>query len=220
MAFRFCHLGAGNWLFLALVIGFTAYLRSYLPRFRVDRIFLWPYMFLAILVAALVFDYLPRWVGAFKGAALGWALVLGVLVLSQGAWGLIWDYYGPTAQNWAREKELATEIASVYQGGVISIPEDRPPLTYSLVRFHGFTGPQLEGQMYDPFAYFEGDPFSDWSESRDAVEDWLVTRDIRVLVFYSEKENYEEMIQREPQWFHYLRSTQDGLMQIYEVAVN
>jgi hypothetical protein len=48
-------LGWGNSLFLSLLLGFTAYVRGFLPRFLVDRIFLFPYIFAGLILAAIAF---------------------------------------------------------------------------------------------------------------------------------------------------------------------
>jgi hypothetical protein len=75
--------------------------------------------------------------------------------------------------------------------------------------------------MYDPFAYFTvEDPFAVWDESRPAIQRWLVKDDIRLLVFYGGKKNYEEMILREPWWFQHLATSGRGNVEIYKVMVD
>ncbi|MBI2846200.1 MAG: glycosyltransferase family 39 protein [Chloroflexi bacterium] len=212
-------LGLGNLLFLSLLLGFTAYIRGFLPRFMVDRIFLLPYMFLGVFLAALVLYWLPRPRFRSLWLSLGWAVILAVLAASQWAWNPIWQYFGPAESIWKGEQTLASEIAQEYKGGVISIPEDRPWLTYLLVHDHRISGRYLEGQMYDPFAYFVEDPFANWSESREEIRAWLEGHDIRLLVFYSGKENYEEMIRREPELFRFIKESGEGMIQIYEVRL-
>ena len=78
----------------------------------------------------------------------------------------------------------------------------------------------MQGQMYDPFAYFSGDPFANWEESRPIVRDWLARDDIRLLVFYAGKWNYEEMIRREPAWFQHLMTSHFGKIEIYAANAN
>jgi hypothetical protein len=71
--------------------------------------------------------------------------------------------------------------------------------------------------MYDPFAYIEGDPFANWAESRQAVIGWLEREQIRLVVFHTSKETYQEMVRREPALFRFVRTVGDGAFQVYEV---
>jgi hypothetical protein len=73
--------------------------------------------------------------------------------------------------------------------------------------------------MYDPFAYFEADPFANWQHNKGAITDWLRRLDIRLMVFYTGKETYEEMIRLEPAWFRQLGTLYRGSVQVYEVLV-
>jgi hypothetical protein len=213
-------LGLGNTLFLSVLLGFSAYVRGFLPRFLVDRIFLIPYIVLGLFIAVLVQEWTSRQDLKAVKVYGGWVIIFVVLGLSQWAWKPIWDYFEPGTALWPREHEVAEEIAANYEVGVISIPEDRPWLTYFLVHDYGITGRQLEGQMYDVFAYFEEDPFANWNESRGAVQHWLASRNIQLIAFYRGKENYEEMINREPQWFRQIATLKHGAMKLYEVNIS
>ena len=210
-------LGLGNILFLSILLGFTAYVRGFLPRFLVDRIFALPYIYVGLIVAAAALYWLPKRLARGIGLAAGWLMVLFLLGLSQSGWKAIWHYYEPGESVWESEHAIASEIAAQYQGGVISIMEDRPWLTYFLAYEHGISGQQIEGQMYDPFSYIEGDAFGNWSENRENIVDWLKDRDIRLLVFYAGKGTYEELIRREPGMFDHITDLNNGAIKVYEV---
>ena len=212
-------LGLGNLMFLGLMLGFSAYVRGFLPRFLVDRIFSLPYIFLGLVLAAVALHWLPRQRFGTAWRSVGWILILAVLGISQLAWKPIWGYYEPYVAFWSSERAIASEIASAYDGGVISIMEDRPDFTYFLVHDHGISGRYIEGQKYDPFAYITAeDPFADWSENREMISEWLTSRNIQLLVFKSSKAHYQEMIRREPGWFRYLSTIAQGTIQVYEVT--
>jgi hypothetical protein len=150
-----------------------------------------------------------------------WVVFALVLGTSQLIWGPIMSTYDNGRQIWTHEKTLAADVGSRYKGGTVLIPEDRPYLTYLLVKDYGISGTNIQGQMYDPFAYFTvEDPFAVWDESRPAIQRWLVKDDIRLLVFYGGKKNYEEMILREPWWFQHLATSGRGNVEIYKVMVD
>ena len=211
-------LGLGNVLLVSIMLGFSAYVRGFLPRFFVDRIFEWPYAFLGLVIAVLLIREVSPRIGKSMGPAAAWTGVVGVLAVSQLAWPVIWRYFEPGRLLYEGEFSTATAIAENYEGGVISIPEDRPWQTYWLVNEFDLDARSIEGQMYDPFAYIEGDPFARWDESSETIRNWLDTQDIKLLVFYTGKWNYEEMIRREPGWFNYVSTANQGTVQIYQVV--
>lgn len=216
-SYLFLLLGFGSWLMLGTFIGFTKYLLSYLPRFWVDRIMLWPYMFLGTLIALFLFWFVPRFLPLFGRLKIGWAFILVILVFSQLAWRPIWQYFGFTQKNWEGEKKLAKEIGQIYKGEGIALPPDRPPLTYALVRFESITGENIVGEMFDPFYYFEEDPFSNWSLFWPNFEDWLKKHNIRLLVFDSGNKNYQELVKRQSDDFAFIKKA--GPLEIYEVLL-
>ena len=210
-------LGLGNILFLSVLLGFSAYVRGFLPRFMVDRIFELPYIFFGLLIAAILMFWLPKGKRNLIWLTPSWIVVIGVILLSQLAWLPIWRYFEPGTATHATEREAASEIASNYEGGVISLMEDRPWLTYFLARDHGIPGKAIEGQMYDPFAYISGDPFANWAENREIILDWFSDRNISLLVFYSDKHNYREMVRTEPGWFQHRAIVNNGTIDVYAV---
>ncbi len=214
-------LGLGNILMISTILGLGAYIRGYVTRVLFDRLMAVPYMYLGIFFALILFNVaLRRHKNQRIWLALGWVVFVLVLGTSQLIWQPIMRTYDNGREIWSHEKILANDIASNYEGGTILIPEDRPFLTYLLVRDHGISGRNLQGQMYDPFAYFEvDDPFAVWDESRQAIERWFVKDDIRLLAFYRGKKVYEEMIRREPWWFSHLATVHNGSVEIYKATV-
>jgi len=217
----FFMLGLGNIAMLGIVLGLGAYIRGYVTRVLWDRLMAVPYMYVGILLVVGLLYFLPaRMKHRRVWMSFAWLGVFATLAASQFAWVPIMDTYWNSHQSWALELELAQDIASNYDGGTLLIPEDRPYLTYLLVRNHGIQAGQLQGQMYDPFAYFTGDPFANWEASRPIVNDWLARDDIRLLVFYTGKWNYEEMIRREPAWFQHLMTAHLDKIEVYAANAN
>jgi hypothetical protein len=210
-------LGFGNLLFLGVFVGLTAYSLGYKHYFWVVRIFVLPYIFLGLLLSSLLFVDIPKKWPRFAKFQFGWVVVLLALLVCQAGWIPIWHYYAPTKNIWKTEVTMAEEIASVYEGGTAVIPEEDPNLTYLLVQFHGFKAQDLLGQKYDPFAYFEEDPFLNWSKAREDIVEWLETEDIRLVVFNTQKETYQEMVRREPSLFQFVTQTSKGSLDIYRV---
>jgi hypothetical protein len=218
----FLLLGLGNILMMSTVLGFGAYIRGYVRRVLFDRLMVVPYMFIGIFFFLILFNVvLQRYKGQRVRLVSFWVVFALVLGTSQLIWQPIMSTYDNGRQIWAHEETLAADIASKYEGGTILIPEDRPYLTYLLVKEHGISGTDLQGQMYDPFAYFTvDDPFAVWDDSRQAIQSWLVKDDIRLIAFYGGKQNYEEMILREPWWFQHLATSGRGRVEIYKVMVD
>lgn len=209
--------GFANISFLGFMLGFTPYIRGYLPRFWIDRLFAWPYTFIGVLLSVVFLFWIPAHFRFFGKLKLGWLVLIGGLLISQVAWGPIEENVKIGIDCFGKERELAEEVASVYQGGTILIPEDRPPFVYALVNNYGIDGDNLLSQMYDPFFYFkEEDPFLDWANYRQEVFDWLRQNDVRLLVVYQDRERYQKLIKKEPESFHLIKKTKIGV-QIYEV---
>ncbi|MFQ5923050.1 MAG: hypothetical protein ACE5M4_09415, partial [Anaerolineales bacterium] len=216
-SFLFLLLGVGNIIMIGIVIGLGEYVKGYVTRVLFDRLLEVPYMYVGIFIAVGLLYLLPRVGFRRVTLAFGWAVVFLVLGASQIVWLPILETYVPGNQVWEQEAELADQLASHYDGGTILIPEDRQALTYALVRNHGIEASNLEGQMYDPFTYMEGDPFADWEQNREFVLDWLSDHDIRLMVFYDGKSTYDGLIQREPDLFEYRATVHYGTLDIYSV---
>lgn len=210
----FFSLGLGNWMILAVTVGLSEYLLSYLPRFWVDRIMVLPYMFLGIWLVALVFS-------VFKHKFLqiaGWLLVLIAVILSQYLWKPIWYWRDVTLGRYETVREISDAVASKYEGGRVLIFEDRPSLTYSLVHNHKIEGKNILGQMFDPYFYMGEKPYENWGENRDVVLDWLRDDDIRLIVTYGARDRYIELVKREPEYFEQVFF--DPALNIYMFKIN
>ncbi|MCK4790561.1 MAG: glycosyltransferase family 39 protein [Desulfobacteraceae bacterium] len=218
-SYLFILYGLGNILFVTLVFGFSAYIHGILPRILFARFMIVPYLFIGIFISILLLDKLPKLNFRRLWLIVGWIVILSLAVLTQLAWEPIMGYYEGPKDHWTAMKQMAEEIASLYDGGTVSIPEDRPLLTYALVRYQGFSAEQLQGQMYDPFFYFkDDDPFKNWSDNREVVADWLEKSDIQLIVFTTAKETYTKMISQEEKWFKYLASPYRNFYQAYQVV--
>ena len=213
----FLLLGLGNIIMIGIVLGLGKYINGYITRVLVDRLLAVPYGYIGLFLAIGALYVLPKHIPRTAGLIAGWSSTLLVFGATQLAWAPLLAYYEPLRPIWDAEMELAEQVASYYRRGTIAIPEDRQALTYGLVRFHSIEGKDLEGQMYDPFSYIEGDPFQDWDSNRQVVWRWLKDRNITLLVFYKGKALYEEMIRREPKWFSYETTAYRNTVEIYQV---
>lgn len=215
----FVLLGLGNIIFLGLMWGFSSYIHGFIPRFIYDRLMVVPYIYLGIFLSIAVFRYFSG--GDEPGnPRRAWVAIGAVALAIQFAWIPLMGYYDGIRPLWEQEKELADQIASKYEGGNIAFPEGRSALTYALVQYHDIPARAFQSQMYDPFAYIEGDPFQEWDQNRQAVADWFSRMDIRLLVYDIKKTDYEKLVDAEPAWFHRLGSGFRNEIKIYEVEIN
>lgn len=215
----FVLLGLGNIIFLGVMWGVSSYIHGYIHRFIFDRLMVVPYIYLGIFISIALFRYLGG--RGQRGGQLirPWLPIAAIALAVQVAWIPLMGYYDGIRPIWEEEKALAEEIASKYEGGAIAFPEDRPALTYALVQFHGLQARAFQSQMYDPFAYMQGDPFDNWRNNRAALGDWFRRLDIGLLVYDVGKSQYEELIKREPGWFLRLSAGHRDGIKIYRVEV-
>jgi len=214
--YLFFLLGLGNILFIGFMLGFGAYIRGYMPRFWIDRLFSWPYTFIGVLLSILFLYYIPSKIkhsGVVRG--FGWSIIVVLVAASQ----LVWPFINKTRiEGFNRhqgEKRFADLTAEHYKGGSILIPEDRPVYVYHLAHDHDIAGTHLVGQMFDPF-YYLPDAYSNWGENKKIVYDFLEENDISLLVFYTGRPRYEELVKRDPEKFVKIDSI-DNVLEIYEV---
>lgn len=215
----FVLLGLGNIIFLGLMWGVSSYIHGYIPRFVYDRLMVVPYIYLGIFLSIAAFRYLSSSSHQQRSSRVTWAAVGAVALAIQVAWIPIMKYYDGIRPIWEEESQLAEQIASKYEGGTIAFPEDRPALTYALVAFHDIDAHAFQSQMYDPYAYIDGDPYANWDENRAIVADWFSRLGIRLLVYDIKKADYERLVDREPAWFHRLGSGFRNEIKIYEVQI-
>lgn len=210
--------GFGNIIFIGFMVGFGAYVKGYITRFWVDRLYNWPYLFFAILIIITFFYWIPE---KFKKLRIvfetfAWIFLIFGIVLSQLLWKPINFFAGPFRVIYYSEKNQAEEIADAYQGGGILLPEDRPYLTYFLAHDFKIEGKKMTGQMFDPFFYFpdKENPFADWGEDREKVLNWLKDSDIKLIILTASKPTYSGLIEREGKYFQLVPS--DNIL-IYRV---
>jgi hypothetical protein len=208
-------LGFGNIFFLGFMLGFGAYIKGYVPRVWVDRLFAWPYTFGGILLSVLVLAWFPRRFRAKQlPLFLGGLVLIAALLVSQFLWLPIHKLAQDGHRRYLGEKRLAQELAGAYQGGTILIPEDRVSFVYFLVHDYHLNGENLLGQMFDPFYYWQEDPFLDWSQYRQEVIDWLKEFDVRLILVYQDRERYQKLINQEPEMFQFIKKVGPG-MEVY-----
>lgn len=207
--------GLANIDFIFYTFGFGKYLNGYIVRFWFDRLFLWPYGFLGILLAVVLLYVLPKYTKLY-GMVAGWIVYLVLLVALQWVWIPLNPWIKSADVTWPQEKVLAGHIMQDYTGGSILLPEDRPALTYALVQ-DGLTGEHVVGQMFDPYYYMSGDPYKNWGKNRKVILDWLKTNTISLVVFYTNRDRYMQLIKHEPKQFQFVETLDDGALQIYRV---
>ncbi|MDO8657159.1 MAG: hypothetical protein Q7K55_00350 [Candidatus Levybacteria bacterium] len=214
--YLFSILGVGNFFFLSVFIGLTEYLKSYLPRFWVDRIFWLPYIWLGFVISILLLYYIPKYLGKF-GIILGWALLLIILVLIQLAWMPIMQYSGESEKILKSEMELGKKVSSVYKEGSILLPGGDPAFTYALYK-NGIKGKNIRGQKFDPYFYIEEDPYQNWKKYRKTVFDWLKKENIKLIIIDQSSARYAKLVEIEKDKFKKI----DGFdyFQVYEVIDN
>jgi len=204
------------------MVGFGAYVKGYIPRFWVDRLYNWPYLFTAILLIIFLFYFLPKKLGKFSLIAnvFAWLFLVSGILISQLIWKPIDYFMQPVESVYNGEKELATQIADNYKGGVILLPEDHPYVTYFLAHDHKINAKYMEGQMFDPFFYFENkdNPFNNWGEDREKMINWLKNDNIKLIVLTFPKETYLGLIDREPQLFEDISPS--GYVRMFRVNID
>lgn len=208
-------LGFLNFGLIGFMFSFAAYSWGYIDRFLVDRLFAWPYGFLGILLSIILFYVLPNRFTLWSKLHLGWLIWLVVLLVSMLFWQPI-NYYFKLAQKpWEGALLLAEATAKHWdKNGRILVPENKPDYVYALVRYHGVTGEQIVGQMFDPFYYMEKDPYQNWSKNREKVLSWFKKENINLVVFSGGK--YKDLTKREP-WYFEFKENMWGLFDIYQI---
>ena len=217
--------GFGYWVFVAGMLGFTSYLASWVWWMPITRVFAFPYVFGGALLAIVLLWWAP---GRFGKRALpvGWAAIAGVLLLSQLAWIPIGQVFGPTEANWQATLASGRQLGAwyneaPYQGHALSVPPDRPDVTYALARYGGVEGKHLVSEMYDPFYYLpSGYRYEDHrSTVNTLMQCWLDKTDTRVIAMPDANKNYELMREYNPDWFVQLGTMTETRWRVYGVSV-
>jgi hypothetical protein len=213
-------LGIGELIFLAIVFGFTAFGRGFTSTLLLDRIFLLPHLYAGFFAAAFLLWWVPSQTNSRIPLIFGILVAAVIVIAMQLLWIPIRDKYSSRRTAWDLQLTAADEIAAFHEGGLISIPENAPEITYALATRHNVPAHLIDGQMYDPFSKVEGDPFLNWAETESSLQNWIADRDIRLMAFYDGKASYEEMVTRMPEWFEFLGTALSGRLEIYRVNPN
>jgi hypothetical protein len=199
--------GFGYWAFVAGMLGFSAYLKSWVGWMWMTRVFAFPYDFAAILLSVGLFASAPRGVPTPRIAAR-WAISLTLLVLVQVSWGPIQAVYTSTTSTWATTISVAQQIGQDYrqpgvEGGALTLPADHPNLTYALARYGGVEGRHLVSELYDPFYYLP--PRTTYTAAPRPIgtllQCWLARTGTRLLVVDQRDANYAAFLADHPGWF-------------------
>ena len=225
--YMFLTFGMGYWVFTAGMLGFTAYLKSWVWWFWYIRFFAFPYQFAAVLLAIGLFYLLPRWAGKHKTLPFAAAVGVCVLVAVQWAWVPILSVYRSTEPLWAQTMSAGDLIGGIFRepqnrNGLINIPATRPDLTYALVRFQGLDGEHIIGQLYDPFYDLPaGYSYADHPQVADVLmQCWLSSTHTRIFVVdQGLNPNYVAFVAAHPQWFLEVARVQSYGWVIYQADV-
>ncbi len=199
--------GFGYWVFVAGMLGFTAYLASWVWWMPITRVFAFPYVFAGVLLAAALLWWLPRRFGK-RILLAGWTGLVLALLAAQLVWIPIAQVFGPSEGPWLVVKSESVQLGAWYNqtpyaGHALAVPQYRPDITYGLARFGGVEGKHLVSEMYDPFSYLpSGYRFEDHQSTVSTlVECWLSAADIRMIAIPQNDPNYALLQQLNPTWF-------------------
>jgi hypothetical protein len=199
--------GFGYWVFVAGMLGFTAYLAQWVWWMPITRVFAFPYDFAGILLAVSLLWWVPRHLGR-KTVPYAWVAIGVALVLSQLAWLPIAKEFGPSEIEWRLVKAESEQLGGWYNtapygGHSLAVPQDRPDITYALARFGNVEGKHLVSEMYSPFAYLPaGYRYVDHESTVNSlVQCWLSEADIRMIAIQANDANMALAQQLNPGWF-------------------
>jgi hypothetical protein len=217
--------GFGYWVFVAGMLGFTAYLASWVWWMPITRVFAFPYVFAGILLAVGALWWLPRRLGHMAGP-LAWGAIGVTLVLSQLAWIPIAQVFGPSEAEWLAVKAESRQLGgwyntAPYAGHAIAVPPDRSDITYGLARFGNVEGKHLVSEMYDPFSYLPtGYAYADHQAIVNTLlQCWLSETDVRLIAIDEKDANLLLAQELNPGWFVPIGFLDESKWQIDGVSV-
>jgi hypothetical protein len=215
-SYMFLAFGFGYWVFVAGMLGFTAYLASWVWWMPITRVFAFPSVFAGVLLAVALLWWLPRRFGK-RVLPVAWAGLGATLLAAQLAWIPIAQVFGPSEGPWLVVKSESVQLGawyrqSPYAGHALAVPQYRPDITYGLARFGGVEGKHLVSEMYDPFSYLRsGYRYEDHQSTvTTLVECWLSATDIRMIAMPQNDPNYALLQQLNPSWFVRLGSLDEA----------
>jgi hypothetical protein len=199
--------GFGYWVFVAGMLGFTAYLKSWVGWDWVTRYFVFPYDFAAILASIGLFHLLPRALGS-RYLAPAVAVAAAALIAVQAVWPWIQTEYNGTFTTWDTTVAVGEHIGAVYQrpgiaGGMFAVPADHPNLTYTLAQYGRLPGRHLLSELYDPFYYLPaGTTYADHrADVGTLLQCWLSQTRTTMLAVDDQRRDYRLYTADHPEWF-------------------
>lgn len=210
-------LGIGEFLFLCVVFGFTAFVRGFIPRLLVDRIFLMPHLFAGLFISVGLLHWLPRRLGSRAVFYVGCGVFAGLVAASQALWIPIMSEYSGYQAIWQQSLAAVDQIANLRTTHSISIPESRPDFTYYLATRHSVPATAIVGQTYDPFEYLNDELLDGRDAIDSAIGDWFRTNDIEILVVAATEDQYRALIADRPEWFSFQFAVINGRYEVYLV---
>ena len=219
-AYMFLTFGFGYLVFTFGFLGFTAYIKSWESWFWMERFFVFPYEFAAVLVSIGLFVLVPRYLGGpvFKPA---WLIVGALLAAVQLEWPPILDRYGDTQPIWRDTMAAGQYIGALYsrpeyRGTTLNVPPANPSLTYVLARFDGVDGKYILGQLYDPFYYLPATyTYAEHPQVAGVLlQCWLARSETRLWLIEPRRADYLSFVGEHPAWFRRV-----GTIPEYEWAV-
>lgn len=214
-ALLFQIVGWGNILFLGFFMGLSHYLKGWEWWFPVIRFFVFPYIFIATIILALFKS--EGKTHKLSWNILVWAVSAILIISTQLTWIPIWSRYKETIPPWQTAKQWGQTVGSHYEVGTLLFPEHDPHFTYMTVMEGGIVGEYILGQMFDPYFYFEGDPYDNWGENREVVLSWLKDNDVSLAVVRNDAERYQQLFERESKLFEKVDTLEGGVYEVWNV---
>lgn len=218
--------GFGQWLFVAGMLGFTAYLASWVWWMPITRVFAYSYDFTAVLGVLFLLMVVPRWLGP-RALPVAWTAIVAAALAVQVVWLPIHAVFGSTDAAWQQAIVSGREIGTLYNttpgvaGGGLNVPDDRPDLTYTLARYGNVSGKHLVSQLYDPFYYLpSGYTYADHPRVvGPLLQCWLDKTGTRMWARTLPSDNYTHFIADNPEWFTQVGSVPEAGWSIWRVRV-
>ena len=207
--------GWGNIFFLGAFMGLGHYLKGWEWWFPVIRFFVFPYLFLATILFAFFAPVARRTKILGNGIIIIMAIML--VLVTQFTWIPIIRRFKETIPVWEQTLNWGKQIGLHYKGGTLLFPEHDPHFTYAVVKYGGVRGENILGQAFDPYFYFEGDPYKDWEEKRLVVLGWLKDYNVELAVVRYDAGRYQELFKRESQAFEKIDVLEEGVYEIWRV---
>lgn len=209
-------LGFGNIFFVTAFMGFSHYITGWEWWFPYIRFFVFPYIFLGMLV------FVSVWLLTRRRRMLAHISVIitavAVLIGTQMTWGPIMVRFQETVPEWEKSVVWGKEVGKYYTGGTVLFPEGDPNFTYTTIEYGNVAGKHILGQMFDPFYYLGGEgTFTNWGKNRKEIFKWIKTNDIRLAIIGNDNKRYSEMIKREPELFEQVGKVPNSRYEIWRV---